>query len=35
MQFDGMSLFAILLVFIIGYVVARVWPKPGQMVGLP
>lgn len=35
MQFDGMSVFAMLIVFLIGYAVARFWPGPGQAVGLP
>jgi hypothetical protein len=35
MSFDGMSIFAIIIVLILGYVIGRVWPMPGQMVGLP
>jgi hypothetical protein len=35
MAFDGMSIFAILVVLIIGYVLGRVWTMPAQMVGLP
>ena len=32
---DGMSIFAILIVLILGYVVGRIYPQLGQMVGLP
>jgi hypothetical protein len=35
MSFDGMSIFAILIVLIIGYVLGRVWTTPAQMIGLP
>jgi hypothetical protein len=35
MSFDGMSILAILIVLIIGYVIGRVWAMPAQMVGLP
>lgn len=35
MTFDGMSIVAILIVLIIGYVLGRVWVTPAQMVGLP
>jgi hypothetical protein len=35
MSFDGMSIFAIVIVLIVGYVIGRVWATPAQMVGLP
>jgi uncharacterized membrane protein YcaP (DUF421 family) len=35
MSFDGMSLFAIVVVLILGYVVGRMWATPAQLVGLP
>jgi hypothetical protein len=35
MNFDGMSIVAILIVLVIGYVLGRVWTTPAQMVGLP
>lgn len=35
MNFDGMGIFAILLVLVVGYVIGRVWATPAQMVGLP
>ena len=35
MQFDGMGIFAILLVLIVGYIIGRMWATPAQMVGLP
>ncbi len=25
----------VVAVFILGYIVARYWPKPGNMIGLP
>lgn len=35
MSFDGMGIFAIIIVLILGYILGRVWTKPAQMVGLP
>jgi hypothetical protein len=35
MSFDGMSIFAILIVLVLGYIIGRVWAMPAQMVGLP
>ena len=35
MSFDGMGIFAIIIVLIAGYVIGRVWAAPAQMVGLP
>jgi hypothetical protein len=35
MQFDGMGIFAIVVVLIVGYIIGRVWATPAQMVGLP
>jgi hypothetical protein len=35
MTFDGMSIFAILIVLVIGYVIGRMWSTPAQLVGLP
>jgi hypothetical protein len=35
MNIDGMSVLAILIVLIVGYVIGRVWAAPAQMVGLP
>jgi hypothetical protein len=35
MQFDGMSVFAIIIVLILGYVLGRFFPGAGQKVGLP
>jgi hypothetical protein len=35
MSFDGMSIFAIIIVLILGYVIGRVWTTPAQMIGLP
>jgi hypothetical protein len=35
MSFDGMSIFAIVLVLIVGYVIGRMWAAPAQLVGLP
>jgi hypothetical protein len=32
---DGMSILAIIIVLILGYVMGRVYPQLGQMVGLP
>jgi hypothetical protein len=35
MSFDGMSLFAIIIVLILGYVLGRMWATPARLVGLP
>jgi hypothetical protein len=35
MNFDGMGIFAIIVVLIVGYIIGRVWATPAQMVGLP
>jgi hypothetical protein len=35
MSFDGMGIFAIIVVLILGYILGRVWTTPAQMVGLP
>ena len=35
MNFDGMGIFAIIVVLIVGYLIGRVWATPAQMVGLP
>jgi hypothetical protein len=35
MQFDGMGIFAIIIVLILGYIIGRVWSTPATMVGLP
>jgi hypothetical protein len=35
MSFDGMSLFAIVIVLILGYVLGRMWAAPAKMIGLP
>ena len=35
MTFDGMSLFAIIIVLILGYVLGRMWVAPARIVGLP
>ena len=35
MRFDGMSVMAIFVVLILGYVIGRMWAKPAQIVGLP
>lgn len=32
---DGMSIIAIIIVLILGYVMGRIYPQLGQMVGLP
>jgi hypothetical protein len=35
MTFDGMSIMAIVLVLILGYVLGRMWSAPAKLVGLP
>jgi len=35
MSFDGMGIFAIIVVLILVYILGRVWTTPAQMVGLP
>jgi hypothetical protein len=32
---DGMSIIAIVIVLLLGYVMGRIYPRLGQMVGLP
>jgi len=32
---EGRHYFMLAVVFVLGYVVARMWPAPGQAVGLP
>jgi hypothetical protein len=35
MTFDGMSIIAILIVLVVGYLLGRIWTTPAQMLGLP
>jgi hypothetical protein len=35
MAFDGMSIFAIIIVLILGYIIGRMWAAPAHMIGLP
>ena len=35
MNFDGMSVIAIIIVLILGYVLGRMWAAPAQAIGLP